>query len=139
MKGLLKNKLFLSLYKSINNLDRMFSEYSLNIYSEKKSLITILFHGLFNNDDEIKLNHVHPQQSMTVEKFRQFIEYYIKHDYIFVSPDDIQNGLDSSKNHILITFDDGYYNNNLALPILREYNIPRTTARENAAWISRIG
>lgn len=124
MKWLLKNSLFLSIYKYINNLDRRFSEYSLNLYSEKKSLITILFHGLFNNDDEIRLNHVHPQQSMTVEKFRQFIDYYVKHDYIFVSPDDIQNGLDPGKNHILITFDDGYYNNNLALPILKEYNIP---------------
>ena len=61
---------------------------------------------------------------MTVEKFRQFIDYYVKHDYIFVSLNDIQNGLDPGKNHILITFDDGYYNNNLALPILKEYNIP---------------
>jgi len=108
----------------INYIDNKISRLSLKLFEEKKSLITILFHGLFNNEDEIKLKHVHPQQSMTVQKFRQFIDYYIKHDYIFVSPDDIQNGLNPNKNHILITFDDGYYNNHLALPILKEYNIP---------------
>ena len=62
---------------------------------------------------------------MTVEKFRQFIDYYVKHDYIFVSPDDIQNGLDPGKNSTFsLLLKDGYYNNNLALPILKEYNIP---------------
>jgi peptidoglycan/xylan/chitin deacetylase (PgdA/CDA1 family) len=124
MKSLLKNKNFLSAYKSINNLDSWFSEHLLYFYNEKKSLITILFHGLFNNEDEIKLNHVHPQQSMTTEKFEQFINYYIKNNYKFVSPDDILNGLDPTKNHILITFDDGYYNNQLALPILKKYDVP---------------
>ena len=124
MKNLLKNKNFLSAYKSINNLDNWFSEHLLNFYCEKKSLITILFHGLFNNEDEINVNHVHPQQSMTTEKFDQFIKYYIKNDYKFVSPDDILNGLDPTKNHILITFDDGYYNNQLALPILKKYDVP---------------
>ena len=54
---------------------------------KKKSLITILFHGLFKDEDEIKLNHVDPQQSMTTKKFDQFIKYFKKHDYIFVSSD----------------------------------------------------
>ena len=124
MKRLLKNKIFTYGNRSINILDRKISEYSLFFYEEKKSLITILFHGLFNNEDEIKLNHVDPQQSMTTEKFDQFIKYFKKHDYIFVSPDDIIKGLDSTKNHILITFDDGYYSNIHALPILKKYDVP---------------
>lgn len=77
MKRLLKNKIFTYGNRSINILDRKISEYSLYFY-EKKSLITILFHGLFNNEDEIKLNHVDPQQSMTTEKFDQFIKYFKK-------------------------------------------------------------
>ena len=35
MKSLFKNKLFRSFYISINNLDRKFSQYSLNLYEEK--------------------------------------------------------------------------------------------------------
>jgi peptidoglycan/xylan/chitin deacetylase (PgdA/CDA1 family) len=124
MKELLKNKIFPCGYRYLNILDRKISEYSLNFCNEKKSLITILFHGLFNDEDEIKLNHVDPQQSMTIEKFEQFIKYFKKHNYSFVSPDDIIKGLDSNKNHILITFDDGYYSNLHALPILKKYDVP---------------
>lgn len=124
MKGLVKNKSFLSVNKFINKIDRKISEYSTFFFDEKKSLITILFHGLFRDEDEIKLNHVDPQQSMTTEKFEQFVKYFKKQNYTFVSPDDIIQGLDSNKNHILITFDDGYYSNFHALPILNKYNVP---------------
>lgn len=124
MERLLKNKV--SLYGSwtVKFLDRKISEYSLSFYKEKKSLVTVLFHGLFKDEDEILLNHVDPQQSMTIKKFEQFIKHFKKHDYNFVSPDDIIKGLDPTQNHILITFDDGYYSNIRALPFLEKYEVP---------------
>lgn len=91
---------------------------------KKKSLITILFHGLFKNKKEIEKNNVHPQQAITVDIFRQFVEYFLDHKYFFISPQDILQGLTTDKNYVLITFDDGYYNNHLSLSILKEYQIP---------------
>lgn len=106
------------------NFDRKISEFSISILPENKSLITILFHGLFRNKEEIKLNHVHPQQSITVDEFEEFVKYFKNRKYTFVSPNDVIEGLDECKNHILITFDDGYFNNTLALPVLKKYDIP---------------
>lgn len=108
----------------IRNIDEFLSRMQVRVFKERNSLITILFHGLFNSKDEIALNHAMPQQAITTDIFRQFIEYYLAHDYKFISPPEILNGLSPDKKYILITFDDGYYNNQLALPILNEYQVP---------------
>jgi len=86
--------------------------------------MSFLFHALFNDEKEINSNLVNPRQVITVQKFRNFIEYFMNHDYVFISPNDILKGLKSYKKYALITFDDGYFNNKHALPILEEYNIP---------------
>lgn len=104
--------------------ERILSDLYLTFREEKKALITFLFHGLFQNQEEIRQNWVHPQQGITVAQFRQFIEYYLEHNYHFVSPEDILRGLEPQKNYLLITFDDGYYNNVHALPVLEEYRVP---------------
>lgn len=108
----------------IDKLDELISHTYISLAKEKPALLTFLFHGLFNARKEIDLNIVHPQQEVTTLVFRQFIEYYLQHKYIFISPQDILDGLSPDKNYILITFDDGYYSNHLALPILQEYKIP---------------
>lgn len=108
----------------IENLDELISATYGSLFKEKNSVITFLFHELFNDENEIALNHVDPQQAITTKIFRQFVEYYLKHDYLFISPQDILNGLETDKKYVLITFDDGYYNNHLALSILQEYQVP---------------
>jgi peptidoglycan/xylan/chitin deacetylase (PgdA/CDA1 family) len=108
----------------ITNLDGLILKNYVSLFKEKNSLITFLFHGLFNDKNEIALNHVLPQQAITTDIFRHFVEYYLKHDYLFISPQDILCGLETDKKYVLITFDDGYYNNHLALPILQEYQVP---------------
>jgi len=110
--------------QTIQSSHRFLSEIYLAFNEERKSLITFLFHGLFQNQEEIRRNWVHPQQEITILHFRQFIEYYLEHHYHFVSPEDIGRGLEPQKNYVLITFDDGYYNNIHALPILEEYRVP---------------
>ena len=104
--------------------DQVLSQLYLTFFQESNSLITFLFHGLFDSEKEISLNLADPQQGITVEHFRQFVEYYLDHDYTFISPNDILNGLDNHRKYILITFDDGRFNNQRALPILREYRVP---------------
>jgi len=104
--------------------DIILSKIYLRLLQEKNSLITFVFHGLFRSEKEITLNFVDPQTWITIEHFHQFVEYYLDHGYIFVSPDDILQGLSNDKKYIMITFDDGYFNNKYALPILKKYQIP---------------
>jgi len=108
----------------IRQTDYLFNSAYLNLWGEKKSLIIFLFHVIFRDENEGRSNTVEPPQGMTLRHFCQFVEYYQDHYYTFISPDDILNGLDSNKNYALITFDDGYYNNQYVLPVLKQYKIP---------------
>ena len=110
----------------ISNLDELLSDNYVRFFREKNSLITFLFHGLFKNKEEIEINCINPQQKITVDKFRQFIDYYLANNYLFVTPQDILNGLNPEKKYVLITFDDGYFNNHISLPVLQEFKVPAT-------------
>jgi peptidoglycan/xylan/chitin deacetylase (PgdA/CDA1 family) len=61
---------------------------------------------------------------MTVEQFIDFIEYFLFHNYKFILPDDLIEGLENDRPYAMITFDDGYFNNMLAIEILNKYKIP---------------
>ena len=52
--------------------------------------------------------------------------HYQVHGYAFVTPAQVLAGLDPAGKYVLITFDDGYYNNHLALPVLRQFGVPAT-------------
>jgi peptidoglycan/xylan/chitin deacetylase (PgdA/CDA1 family) len=96
----------------------------LKLFRERNALISFLFHSLFRNEAEIAQNLVDPLQRTTVAQFRQFIEYYLENGYRFISPVEVLEGLNPDGKYALITFDDGYYNNSLARPILEEYRVP---------------
>jgi len=115
------NKKLLSFVRLINLL---FSRFAPKLTQKKSSLLTFTFHGLFRNENERTLNLVDPRPWITIDDFRSFVEYYLNHDYLFISPDDILNCLKDDKKYISITFDDGYYNNQYILPLLNEYKIP---------------
>ena len=104
--------------------DSIVSKIYLKLFREKNSLMIFLFHGLFKDEKESSSNVVDPQYWITVKQFQQFIEYYLNHDYKFVSPEDLLNNLTVDKKYIMITFDDGYFSNQYALPVLKKYNIP---------------
>jgi len=96
----------------------------LKFFKEKNSLLVFNFHGMLLDEKEKNLNLLDPYLCTTLEDFRSFVEYYSNHDYLFIAPDDIVNGLDYNRKYILITFDDGYFNNKRVLPILREFKAP---------------
>lgn len=110
--------------RCLKTVDYCFSRLVSSFIRERPSLLTFLFHGLFLNEQEIALNHVDPQQKITVEHFRQFVKYYRDQGYIFISPDHILKGLDNRQRYVLITFDDGYFNNSYAVPVLEEFKVP---------------
>ena len=94
------------------------------INRDRPALLTFLFHSIFRDNREIALNHIDPQQGITVDIYRLFLEYFLEAGYRFVSPDDLQQGLAPDECCILATFDDGYFNNRLVLPLLQEYKCP---------------
>jgi peptidoglycan/xylan/chitin deacetylase (PgdA/CDA1 family) len=111
---------------TMDNFYGLLSRGHLSLFSERSSLCTFLFHGIFTDEKEARSGSADPQQGITVGHLREFIAYYLEQGYVFVSPSDIIRGLDPGKNYALITFDDGYYNNNNAIPALREFNVPAT-------------
>jgi len=110
----------------IRSVDRILSRVYLKVFKEKNSLIVFYLHGLFRDENDVSLNLVNPQsqRNLTVEHLRQLIEYFLNCGYTFISPQDILNGLSNNRKYIMITFDDGYFNNQYALPVLKEYKVP---------------
>lgn len=94
------------------------------IKRDGSALLTFLFHSIFRNEQEIGLNHIDPQQHITIEIYRFFLDYFLEAGYQFISPEDLASGLDPVGRYILSTFDDGYYNNQHVLPLLKEYQTP---------------
>jgi peptidoglycan/xylan/chitin deacetylase (PgdA/CDA1 family) len=110
--------------EAAKTVDRYVSRAHLSLFGEGNSLIIFVFHELFDDQREIDVGHVEGQQRITVEQFRRFVDYFLNHGYAFVSPDDLLSGLDPAKKFVLITFDDGYFNNLRALPVLEEFGVP---------------
>ncbi len=105
-------------------LDRLIARSPLAMGNEDGVLLSFLFHSLYTGADELRSAVVDPQQGITIEMFRRFIDHFQKHAYTFVSSTDVTKGLRPGGKYVLVTFDDGYYNNVRALPVLEEFHIP---------------
>ncbi|MFZ1682757.1 MAG: glycosyltransferase [Candidatus Zixiibacteriota bacterium] len=103
---------------------RAFSGLYLKVFEERNALVSFLLHGLFNSVEERENAPVDPMGGLTTQDFRDFIEYFLDHNYTFVSPEQILAGLEPGAKYALLTFDDGYFNNSLAVPVLREFKVP---------------
>jgi peptidoglycan/xylan/chitin deacetylase (PgdA/CDA1 family) len=108
----------------LHSFDETLANLTQGLATEKNSLVSFLFHGLFAGPEELTSCVVDPQQGITVDMFRSLVRHFKSRSYHFVSPDEILKGLHSDGKYILITFDDGYFNNSLALPVLEEFDVP---------------
>ena len=72
----------------------------------------------------MKRQLIEPTLSITLQEFRDFIHFYQARGYQFVAPDDVVSGLPLYGKYVLITFDDGYFNNRRVLPVLQELQVP---------------
>ena len=113
-----------SVQRIVRSADGLIARAYLGLFRERGGLLAFLFHSLFRDEPEIALNHVDPLQRTTMSQFLAFVEYYLNHGFQFIGPDDILKGLRPDGKYALISFDDGYYNNRLALPVLRECRVP---------------
>ena len=113
-----------TIVSTLKTLDQRAAHYKLQAFGEKRALIILLFHSLFSDRAEVHANRIAPQQGITSEQFRRVIAYYLEAGYKIVSPLEVAAGLDPDGKHLLLTFDDGYFNNSRALPALAEYGVP---------------
>jgi len=104
--------------------DQLLSSIQLRLGERKGSLLAVFFHGIFSDQDECELDLCYPQQRTTVDHLDRTVQYFKETCHQFVTPRDIIEGLDPDGRHVLLTFDDGYYNNIKALPILEKHNVP---------------
>ena len=111
------------LFRSIDDLGNRFA---LGRARERPALIILLFHGLLRNSEDLRDGVIDPfaQHAVTVTLFRQAVAYFCKQGYRFVSPRDILDGLPAGGHFAMLSFDDGYYNNILALGVLEEFSVP---------------
>lgn len=90
------------------------------------SLITVLFHSLYRNSGQIGDSVLAPNQNVTVEDLRRFVGVVLDSGHTVVSPAQVDAGLEPGGNYVMLTFDDGYFNNTLALDVLDEFRVPAT-------------
>jgi peptidoglycan/xylan/chitin deacetylase (PgdA/CDA1 family) len=93
---------------------------------ERPGLLSFVFHPLFESEAEVRSGLIHPQEAATKQAFRYFLEHFLSAGYRFVSPSDVENGLEANGKYGCLTFDDGYANNLRILDTLREYGVPAT-------------
>jgi len=89
-------------------------------------LVTVIFHSLYPDRGHLGDPALAPNQDVTVPVFRSFVAGMLDAGYSVVTPAEVDAGLDEVGRHLMITFDDGYFNNTLALDVLQEFRVPAT-------------
>jgi peptidoglycan/xylan/chitin deacetylase (PgdA/CDA1 family) len=89
-------------------------------------LVSVLFHSLYESRAQLGSRELAPNQNVTVADFRGFVEQMLEKGYTAVSPAQIDAGLEPGGRYLAITFDDGYFNNVLALEVLEQFGVPAT-------------
>lgn len=87
-------------------------------------MLAFLFHGIRIQEEDPPT--CDPTQLVAQDAFRVFVEHFARHGYKFIAPSDLNAPLSTSAQYVMITFDDGYYNNTAALPVLEEFECPAT-------------
>jgi peptidoglycan/xylan/chitin deacetylase (PgdA/CDA1 family) len=94
-------------------------------WPERSAVLIVLFHGLFRSRREVASGVCDPQQGITVAFFAEYVESLLGHGITIRELEDAllhpQPGLTA-----VITFDDGYFSNVHALPVLEEFGVPAT-------------
>lgn len=89
-------------------------------------LLVLALHALCATRAQLRNAELAPGQTVCVEDLRSLVRAVLDAGYRIVSPEDVMAGLESGGRYAMLTFDDGYFNNVLALPVLEEFDVPAT-------------
>lgn len=87
-------------------------------------LVTALFHSVHRSRDQAATPVLAPHERITADDLRRFLDTMLGAGYRAVSPVAIEAGVQPPGRCLLVTFDDGYYNNVHALDALAEFRVP---------------
>ncbi|MBK9419590.1 MAG: polysaccharide deacetylase family protein [Flavobacteriales bacterium] len=102
------------------------------IYAERYILespyvISVYLHKLYPTKADFTSLNGSINEGVTIGEFEALISYFRKRSFVFVDgPDLLDKNLDLTKKHIHVSFDDGYFNNHMALPILERHRAKAT-------------
>jgi peptidoglycan/xylan/chitin deacetylase (PgdA/CDA1 family) len=122
----IKKKVDRSIPVLIDKMGFILNPMILKFKSEKNQLLIFYFHGVYDSIQQKMERHVSPQNNVTKEQLSEFVQYFLLNNYQFISPKDLEKGVEEDKSYVMITFDDGYYNNIYSLPVLEEFQVPAT-------------
>jgi peptidoglycan/xylan/chitin deacetylase (PgdA/CDA1 family) len=106
--------------------DSCCSALSPGLLREGPGLIVIGLHSLCASRSQLDDPAVAPHQNVCVDDFRALVDAILKSGYTIVSAEQVDAGLDRRGRYVMLTFDDGYFNNVLALDVLDEFDVPAT-------------
>ena len=95
---------------------------------EKPKLLGFLLHGLYDERSGFDREAVVPSLQLSLGRLRRFIDFFLGKEFTFVSVADVLGGLPEGGHYVLLSFDDGYFNNTLAIDILAEFQVPAVFA-----------
>jgi peptidoglycan/xylan/chitin deacetylase (PgdA/CDA1 family) len=111
-------------YRSVGFAEAQASSLWLRFGGEGPGLVSFVFHRLGNHPSAYDRHEIHPQQKTSVNHFREFIACMLDAGYTFVRPQDLPACRSKLGRYAIITFDDGYFDNLLAVPVLEEFDVP---------------
>jgi peptidoglycan/xylan/chitin deacetylase (PgdA/CDA1 family) len=89
-------------------------------------LLVFALHALCATRAQMHDTALAPGQTVCVDELRCLVRAVLACGYRLVSPAQVAAGLEPGGKYAMLTFDDGYFNNVLALPVLEEFDVPAT-------------
>jgi peptidoglycan/xylan/chitin deacetylase (PgdA/CDA1 family) len=103
--------------------DRFAARVQSQIGESGNSLISLVLHGLFADDNELNSGLVNPEYGCTIQQLELLIQKFLEANYQFILPSDLLLEDQTQKKRVILSFDDGYFNNLGMLPLIPKYGV----------------
>lgn len=107
---------------SLDRLDRWWSRALAPAAARTPHAVVALFHVVHRTREEARTSALAANQAVTLDDLRRFLDVMLCAGYTVSGDDVLREPSRRSAKHLLLTFDDGYYNNTWALQVLEEFN-----------------
>lgn len=115
------------LKRQIKGFNYWLSEKYCGLSGSENNIHTFLFHKLFPDRSHIVPSKGSVSEGFDITQFEYFLKYLSQRNIQFINEwDIIEKKLLPKRHYVYLTFDDGYYNNFAALPLLQKYNAKAT-------------
>lgn len=115
------------MYRAARLLNRSLSERVYKAFLERPHVLGFMFHKLFPEKAAVTPNAGLPHEGVTKEELSFIVDHLREKGYTFIRSDELGRlQRDGVKRAVMISFDDGYFNNLAAFELLQEKGIPFT-------------